>query len=169
MAMFQSQPKWHCGLRSLTPRALGDRGMQHDADAVLAGDKRLRDVGAMTEEAIVRLQGEPVVDEDRDDGVDAFEIEIPMPFEIIRIDGDGALEHPLLVRHPLDVCLVPAAIGVGNDISPFERAVHVARARDRQGMAVVGRSEQPVAGKIDADGVAIVDLGRHTHSPFVGR
>lgn len=143
--------------------------MEHDANAVLAGDDRARYVRPITAEAILGLQYEFIVDVDRGDRVDAFEVEIPSPVQIVGIDDDGALEHPVFPGDPLDIGLVSAAIGIGDDAGPLQRAVHVARQRDRQGVAVVGGGKQPIAGKVDTDGIAVRGLGRHFHGPFVHR
>ncbi|MCY1243285.1 hypothetical protein D9M72_562930 [compost metagenome] len=132
------------GLFRLPARAFGNRGMQHDADAVLAGDERAGNIGPIAAEAILRFEHQRVVDEDRGDSIQALEVEIPVAREFVGGDRDCSLDHPVLMCHPLNVVLVAADIGVFDHARFLQGRVHVARQRHRQAVAVVDRAELPI-------------------------
>ncbi len=121
----------------------------------------------MTAEAIVGLEHEPVVDEDRGDRVDAFEVEIPVAAEIIRIDRHCALDHPILVRHPLHVILVATHIRVVDDAGPLQSRVHVARQRHGRRVAFIAGSELPFSREVEIASGSIRVLGEHFHIPLI--
>ncbi|MNL31623.1 hypothetical protein D3C87_1534210 [compost metagenome] len=121
----------------------------------------------MAAEAIVGLEHEPVVDEDRSDRVDAVEVEIPVAVEIAGVDRNRALDHPVLVRHPLHVVLVAADIGIADGAGLLQRRVHVTRQRHGNRVASIAGGKLPFAREVDMHSGSVEGVREHFHIPLI--
>jgi hypothetical protein len=135
-------------LRRLPPCRLHDARANSDFNLVGAGNRRFRQLRPPPAEAVCGLQHEHPVDADLGNRIEPLDYELHCRI----VQHEFARNHPVALRHPAHVILVPSVIGIGDQARGKQRRMDVARQDDLRRMLPAAVDKRPRTGEIDHAG-----------------